>query len=199
MKNKTTLQDMNQMLTRNSYRQPTLTQMDFVEKRPPPKPQQPIPSGWQRTVCPTTGDPFYVNGTSGQVVYQYKDMFRRLKKPPKHSQAVTPTDRSIKSVVEKIIPDVAVSSLIYSTPPSMRTSSKYLDGTVTKPIDLDDDEVSLASQALSDLTNSQMPKKKKQKKVFTHSMTPGAVLGEEGWETDDDESDSDISPNLLAD
>jgi hypothetical protein len=30
-----------------------------------------------------------------------------------------------------------------------------------------------------------MPKKKKQKKVFTHSMTPGAVLGKEGWETDD--------------
>ncbi len=30
-------------------------------------------------------------------------------------------------------------------------------------------------------------------------MTPGAVLGKEGWETDDDESDSDISPNLLAD
>ena len=188
---------MNQMLTRNSYRQPTLTQMDFVENRPPPKPR-PIPSGWQRTVCPTTGDPFYVNGANGRVVYKYKDMFGRLKKPPKPSQAVTPTDRSIKSGIEKIIPDVAVSSLIYSTPPSMRTSSKYLDGTITKPINLDDDEVSLASQALSDLTNSQMPKIKKRKKIFTHSMTPGAVLGEEGWETDDNKSDTVLSPNLLA-
>ncbi len=73
-----------------------------------------------------------------------------------------------------------------------------MDGTVTDAVDMDDDEVSLASEALSDLTNSKMRTKKKQKKVFTHSMTPGAVLGEEGWETDDDESDSDISPNLLA-
>jgi hypothetical protein len=144
MKKQIALQDMNQMLTRNSYRQSTLTQMDFVQQHPPPKPR-PIPSGWQRTIDQATGDPFYVNGTSGQIVYKYNDMFRRQKKPLKHSQAVTPTDRSIKSVIEKIIPDVAVSSLIYSTPPSMRTSSKYLDGTVTKPIDLDDDEVSLAS------------------------------------------------------
>jgi hypothetical protein len=50
------------MLTRNSYRQPTLTQMEFVQPRL-------IPSGWQRTVDQTTGDPFYVNVTSGQVVY----------------------------------------------------------------------------------------------------------------------------------
>jgi hypothetical protein len=125
-------------------------------------------------------------------------MFGRLKKDPKHSQAVTPTDRSIKSGIENIIPDVAVSSLVYSTPPSMKTSSKYRDGTMAKPINLDDAEGSLGSQALSDLSNSQMLKKRKRQKIFTHSMTPGAVLGEEHWETDDNESITVMSPNLLT-
>ena len=144
---------MNQMLTRNSYRHyVTLTQMDFVQQRPPPKPW-PIPSGWQPTIDQATGDPFYVNGASGHVVYKYDGMFRRLKKPPKFSQAVTPTDRSIKSGIKNIIPNVAVSSLVYSTPLSMRALSKYMDGTMAKPINLDDDEVSLGSQALPDLTN----------------------------------------------
>jgi hypothetical protein len=173
--------------------------MEFGQNNHPPPKTRPIPSGWQRTVDETTGDPFYVNGTSGQVVYKYDDMFRRLKKPPKYSQAVTPTDRSIKSGIENIIPDVAVSSLIYSTPPSMKTSSKFMDGTIAKPINLDDDEVSLGSQALSDLTNSQMPNQKKKRNVFTHSMTPGAVIGEEHWETDDDGSNTVMSTNLLAD
>ena len=153
------------MLTRNSYRQPTLTQMEFVEPRPPPK-ARPIPSGWQCTVDQTTGDPLYVNGSSGSVVYKYNDMFRRLKKPPGQSQAVTPTDRSIRSVGDNTIPDVAVSSLCYSTPPKMGSSSKYMDGTLAKPINLDDDEVSVASQALSDLTNSQLPQKKKGEKFL---------------------------------
>ena len=196
MKNQTVPQDMNQMITRNSYHQPTLTQMDFVQNRHPPKPRA-IPSGWQPTVDQTTGDPFYVNGASGRVVYKYDDMFGRLKKPPKLSQAVTPTDHSIKSGIENVIPDVAVSSHIYSTPPRFTPSSKYIDGTIAKPINLDDDEVSVASQALSDLSNSQFPKKKRQKKVFTHSMTPGTVLGEEHWETDDDQSNTVLSPNLL--
>jgi hypothetical protein len=29
-------------------------------------------------------------------------------------------------------------------------------------------------------------------------MTPGAVLGEEHWETDDDQSNTVLSPNLLS-
>jgi hypothetical protein len=199
MINNTTLQDMGQMLTRNSFRQPTLTQMEFVQPRDPPKARD-IPSGWQRTVDQTTGDPMYVNASSGSVVFKYNDMFRRLKKPPRQShQAVTPTDRSIRSVDDNIIPDEAVSSLRYSTPPKMAASSKYLDGTLAKPINLDDDEVSMGSQALSDLTNSQLPKKKKRRRVFTHSMTPGAVIGEEYYETDDDEDVTVLSPNLLAD
>jgi hypothetical protein len=43
----------------------------------------------------------------------------------------------------------------------MAPSSKYLDGTLAKPIYLDDDVVSTGSQALSDLTNSQLSKQKK--------------------------------------
>jgi hypothetical protein len=155
------------MLTRNSFRQPTLTQMEFVQPRDPPKARD-IPSGWQRTVDQTTGDPMYVNASSGSVVFKFNDMFRRLKKPPRQShQAVTPTDRSIRSVDDNIIPDEAVSSLRYSTPPKMAASSKYLDGTLAKPINLDDDEVSMGSQALSDLTNSQLPKKKKETSFYS--------------------------------
>jgi hypothetical protein len=136
--------------------------MEFVQPRPPPKAQA-IPSGWQRTVDQTTGDPLYINhASSGSVVFKYNDMFGRLKKPPGQShQAGTPTDRSIRSVGDNIIPDVAVSNLRYSTPPKMGPSSKYLDGTLAKPIYLDNDEVRMGSQTLSDLTNSQLPKQKK--------------------------------------
>jgi hypothetical protein len=134
--------------------------MDFIQNRPPLKPR-PIPSGWQHTVDQTTGDLFYVNSASGGVVYKYNDMFGRLKKPPKLSQAVTPTDRLIKSGIENVIPDVAVLSHVYSVPPRFKPLSEYMDGIIAKPINLDDDEVSVASQALSDLSNSQFPNKKK--------------------------------------
>jgi hypothetical protein len=136
--------------------------MEFVLPCPPPKPL-PIPSGWQCTVDQTAGDAFYVNATSGQVVYQYDDMFRMLKKPPKHSFAISPTHCSVKSGNENVIPDVAILSLIYLTPPTMSSSSKCMDVTVAKPINLDNDEVSLGSQALSDLTNLQLPKTKEKK------------------------------------
>jgi hypothetical protein len=43
-----------------------------------------------------------------------------------------------------------------------------MDGTVAKPIYLDNDEVSLGSQALSDLTNSQMPKKRDETFLLIH-------------------------------
>jgi hypothetical protein len=199
MKNQTALRDMNQMLTRNSYRQPTLMQMDFVQNHPPPKPW-PIFSGLQRTVDQTTGDPFYVNGASSRVIYKYDNMFGRLKKPPKLSQAVTPTDCSIKSRIEDVIPDGAILSHIYLMPPRFMSLSKHMDGTIVKPINLEDDEVSVASQSLSDLSNSQflLGVGKRQKKVFTHSMTPGIILGEEHWETDDKHSSTVLSPNLLS-
>jgi hypothetical protein len=49
----------------------------------------------------------------------------------------------------------------------MAPSSKYLDGTLAKPIYLDDDEVSTGSQALSDLTSLQLPKKKGEEFLLT--------------------------------
>jgi hypothetical protein len=74
-------------------------QMEFVQTRDPPKAWA-IPSGWQRTVDQTTGDPLYVNASSGSVVFKYNDMFGRLKKPPGQShQAVqiVPSDLSAKT------------------------------------------------------------------------------------------------------
>jgi hypothetical protein len=137
--------------------------MDFVQNCPPPKPR-PIPSGWQRTVDQTTGDPFYVNGASGWGIYKYNNLLGRLKKPPKLSQAVTLTDRLIKSGIKNMIPDVAVLSHVYLMPPRFKTLSEYMDGTIAKLINLDNDKVSVASQALSDLSNSQFPKQNKKGK-----------------------------------
>jgi hypothetical protein len=97
--------------------------MDFVQNHPPPKPR-PIPSGWQRTVDQTTGNPFYVNVASGCVIYKYDNMFGRLKKTPSSSQAVTPADGLIKSGIENMIPDVDILSHVYSMPPRLKTSSE---------------------------------------------------------------------------
>jgi hypothetical protein len=199
MKNKSTLQNMNQMLTRNSYRQPTLTQMEFVQPRPPPKPR-PIPSGWQRTVDQTTGDAFYVNATSSQAVYKYDDLFRMLKKSPKHSFAVTLTDCSVKSGNENIIPKVAVSSLVYSTPPRMSSLSKYMDGTMANPLIWTMMRSVWAVRPYLTSRTCSCPEKKEKKSVYSFVDTRcrhwREVLYEE---TDDDESINVLSPNLLAD
>jgi hypothetical protein len=60
---------------------------------------------------------------------------------------------------------------------------------------LHDDKV---SQALSDLTNSQMTKKKpakRQKRVFYPAETEGAMIGKEGFESGSEKLA--MSPNLL--
>jgi hypothetical protein len=67
---------------------------------------------------------------------------------------------------------------------------------VSQPIQLDKEEL---SEALLDLTNTQLlPKKqqKRRKQVFEPVKSEGAVLGEEHWETNNDTVDS---PNLLED
>jgi hypothetical protein len=61
-----------------------------------------------------------------------------------------------------MIPDVAILSHVYLMPPRLKTWSEYMDGTMAKSINLDD-EVSMASQALSDPSNSQSPEKKAEK------------------------------------
>jgi hypothetical protein len=68
------MQDMYQMLTRSTYQQPTLTQMDFGKTLAAKG--WSIPSGWQWTVDPATGDPFYVKVTTGRVIYKFDDMFK---------------------------------------------------------------------------------------------------------------------------
>ena len=74
----------------------------------------------------------------------------------------------------------------------------FKDGTSSKPVQLDDDEV---SEAFSDLTNTQLVKKrspKKLKRVF-HAAddSQGTVIGEEGYESAD--YSRKMSPNYLED
>ncbi len=96
---------------------------------------------------------------------------------------------SVISVFEEAVPDRAVSSHVYSTPPR-----RFKDGTLSQPIQLDKDEL---SEALSDLTNTQLPPRKqlkRLKRVFKPVKSQGAVLGKDDWETDNDKVGS---PNLL--
>ncbi len=143
---------MGEMLTRNSsMRQPTLTQMEFVQ---PTRKKPPLPSGSQRNTCEATGDSFYVHVASGRVAHKFDDMLvATRKKPPKHT--VTPVCSKAESVGNNKypVPDMAFSGVddMYSTP-----RRPFKDGTSLKPIQLEDDEV---SEALSDLTNTQMTKK----------------------------------------
>jgi hypothetical protein len=172
--------------------------MDFVKK--PAAKVKPIPSGWQRTEDPATGDPVYVHAATGRVVFKFNDMLKRVVKKKKTRQAVTPiASQSVISVLEDAVPDRAVSSHVYSTPP------RFDDGTLSQPIQLDEDEL---SEALSDLTNTQLYQKswpireKRRKRVFEpvesqeDAADESAVVGEERWETD---NDSAASPNLLGD
>jgi hypothetical protein len=64
-------------------------------------------------------------------------------------------------------------------------------GSSSKPIVIDDDEV---SEALSDLTNAQMTKKK-QTRVFYPAKMEGAVTGKEGFKLALE--NLKMSPNLL--
>jgi hypothetical protein len=185
------MQDMDQMVTRSTYQQPTLTQMDFGMK-PAPKGRS-IPSGWQCTVDHATRDPFYGKAASGRVVYKFDNMFKQLvKKTAKISKAVTPIPPySLLSPFLKRPFQIGPSSLshVYLTPPW------FEDSTLSQPIQLDEDEL---SEALSDLTNTQLPPKRQQKRrkrVFA-VKSQGAIVGEEHWETN---NDTVASPNLLED
>jgi hypothetical protein len=149
-----------------------------------------IPSAWQYTVDQATGDPFYVNAASDCIVYKFDYMFKRLhKKKVKFSKAVTLIPpQSVISVVEEPVPEHAISSHIYSTLP------QFKDGTMSQPIQLDEDKL---SEALLDLTNIQLLPKKQQKRhtqVFELVKSHGAVLSKEHGETNNDSVDS---PNLL--
>jgi hypothetical protein len=102
-------------------------------------------------------------------------------------------------VFEEAVPDRAVWRHVYSTPP------RFKDGTLSQPIQLEENELSdELSEALLDLTSTQLPPKRHQQKrckwvfqaVDESQGTQGTVLGEEHWETD---NDTVQSPNLLED
>jgi myosin heavy subunit len=184
-----TLKDMGTMLTRSNLRQPTLTQMDFV--KPVAQKRPPLPKGWQRNTCEATGDPFYSHVASGRIVFRFEDM--------KTNRQVTPSQAASAAV--ELFPDNPVSgAAVFGTP------RRFKDGSSSKPVMLDDDEV---SEALSDLTNSQMNSQsqkkrpaKRQRRVFRPAETEGTVTGEEGFESvsvSDENLDleEEMSPNLL--
>jgi hypothetical protein len=97
----------------------------------------------------------------------------------------------------ELFPDNALSGAvlvdIYATPRSFR------DGSASKPVMLDDNDV---LDALSDLTNTQMKKKrppKRQKRVFYPAKVEGPVTGKEGFESGSENRSENLemSPNLL--
>jgi hypothetical protein len=128
---------------------------------------------------------FYLHVASGQIVFRFEDM--------KTNRLVMPSQAASAPV--KLFPDNPVSGAdIFATP------RHFKDGSSSKPVMLDDDEV---SEALSDLTNLQMNSQsqkkrpaKRQRRVFRPAETEEAVTGEEGFESGLDEN-LEMSPNLL--
>ncbi len=185
---------MGQMLSRNStMRQPTLTQMEFV--KPAGRKFPPLPEGWQRNTSVATGDTFYVNVASGRIVWKYGDMEMSPVLP-----TITPSRAQAKAerAYTDATPDNAVSGaiLVYDTP---RCPFKF--GSSTKPIQLDDDKVSVSSKAFSDMTNSRMvmgPRKRlKLPRRFTQEADKtqnAVVLAELGFDDNDSESSQSQSP-----
>jgi hypothetical protein len=159
--------------------------MEFV--KPLGKKLPPTPHGWQRNTCEATGDAFYSHVASGRIVYKFDDMSK--------NRAVTPSQApSAASAAVELFPDDALSGAalvnIYATPRSFR------DGSASKPVMLEDDDD--ISDALSDLTNTQMTRKrppKRQKRVFYPAESEGPVTGEEGFESGSE--NLEMSPNLL--
>jgi hypothetical protein len=111
-----------------------------------------------------------------------------LKKAPK-TKAVTPQAESVASAV---VPDRPASLGV----DRFLTPRRFQFGSSEAPIELEDDE---RSEALSDLTNTQLSKKqapkRPRKRIFHEAESEGAVLGEEGFETEEDSLA--MSPNLL--
>jgi hypothetical protein len=188
---------MDEMLTKASYRQPTLTQMDFVDsKRPAPKP---LPKGWQRHTDEETGKLFFVHVSTGRIVYKFKEVFKKIRR----SKPVTPS--RVDLPVSAPEPDHPISGInMFSTP------RRHRFGSASQPIDLEADEGSDAFSDLSSSAFSPIFKKKDIKKVIRNRKRvyraveeEGPVLGEEGpvevgseSESESDSDRSDRSPNL---
>jgi hypothetical protein len=129
--------------------------MDFVA--PLSKKRPPFPQGWQRNTFEATGDAFYLHVTSDCIVYKFDNMV-------KNYHAFTPSQApSTASAAVELFPDNALSGAalvdVYATPHHFR------DGSSSKPVMHDD-----VSEALSDLTSTQMTKKKPPKRQRDFSI-----------------------------
>jgi hypothetical protein len=119
--------------------------MDFVQ--PLTKKQPPLPLGWQRNTCEATGNTFYSHVASDRIIFKFDNMLAKY-------WTVMPSQTPSAPV--ELFPDNPVSGAnIFAT---LRC---FKDGSSSKPVMLDNDDV---SKALSDLMNSQMTKQKPPKR-----------------------------------
>jgi hypothetical protein len=167
--------------------------MEFI--KPAGRKFPPLPEGWQRNTSVATGNMFYVNVASGRIIWKYGDMEKSPVLPAITPSRVTKSERHVAAT-----PDNAVSGAmsVYVTP---RCPFKF--GSSTKPIQLEiDDEVSVSSEAFSDMTNSQPvmgPRKrlKLPRRRFTQEADEtqnAVVLAESGFGSADDDSNLSQSP-----
>ena len=113
----------------------------------------------------------------------------------KKNRLVTPSLAASAPI--ELFPDNPVSGAdIFATPRCFK------DGSSSQPVlMLEDDSYEddgECSKALSDLTNTQLVRKrpaKRQRRVFRAAKTEGAVTGEEGFESGSE--NLEMSPNLL--
>jgi hypothetical protein len=99
---------------------------------------------------------FYVHVVSGPIAWKYEDLHKKARnnKTPSRAKSEiaigpTPNNAVLGAMVD-----------MYSTP-----CRPFKFGTLSKPIQLDGDEVSDTFKALSDLTNSQLVKKGPRKRL----------------------------------
>jgi hypothetical protein len=122
--------------------------MDFVH--PLAKKRPPLSHGWQCNTYEARGNAFYLHVASGRIVYKFEDMMSK-------NHDVAPLQTPLAPV--ELFPDKPVS--VAKVVDTYATPHCFKDGSSSKPIVLDDYEV---SEAHEDLTNSQLTKKKPPKR-----------------------------------
>jgi hypothetical protein len=117
---------------------------------------------------------------TGKIVYRYEDIYKTIRA----LMAITPI-QALAAAAEPVLGEAVSRVDIFLTP------HHFKDGILTKPIELDDDEL---SDTLLDLTNSQMMLKSC-KRVFHEAKSEGPVLGKEGY--DYESENLEMSSNLF--
>jgi hypothetical protein len=109
------------------------------------------------------GNTFYSHVASGRIVFKFNDMLTK--------HWLVTTSQAPSAPVELFTDNPVSGANIFATP------CCFKDGSSSKPVMLDGDDV---SEALLDLTNSQMTKRqppKRQKRVFSPAEMEGAMTG----------------------